>query len=462
MDPLCEGCEQAPATAVEPCDDPQEPYSLCAACHRRLLAHALRPLEWFNLAKRHGQQPLLRDDLYDPDGNAKAPREPVEAAGDFPAPRYEAVHNQASALLDYALTRGSVAENVRESVAYLSYSMSKLLVERYRATRKPGVRARLLKIGACAKYYGRELALFAWSDDPQPALLPALAQATAACLDFQDGFPRVTAVLAELEEDRRRELLHSLGYFRLPQILDWIEQSYFEPAVEAWGHLAAASQIDWPRIEQWLERGHPFHRIALDALLAILEPPTPFLQSHRPLLHRPPSSERFREVLETAAETEPPVRQKVATLLAAADFFAKMRPVPLPMITGKGDIKNLDRLIDIGYPGVAPVLPFMIEWLQDMNWPVAHRLERFLVSIGQPVLAEVRRVFATDDEVWKYWCIGLLNGMDLSIVEELRPELTELAFRPTPAEEHEEVAQQARELLQRMDAERQRTGTVAP
>lgn len=462
MDPLCEGCEQELAVVVEPGDDPQEPYSLCAACHRRLLARALRPLEWFNLAKRHGQQPLLRDDLYDPDGNAKAPREPVEASGDFPAPRYEAVHNEAPALLDYVLTRRVVEQKVWDSVAYLSYLISELLVERYRTTRKPGVRARLLEIGAGARYYGRELALFAWSDDPPPALLPALAQATAACLDFQDGFPRVTAALAELEESRRRELLPLLSYFRLPQILDWIEQSYFEPAVEAWGHLAAASQIDWPRIELWLERGHPFRQIALDALLAILEPPTPFLRTHRPLLHRPPSSERFREVLAAAAEGEPPVRQQVATLLAAADFFARMRPVPLPMITGKGDIKTLDRLIDIGYPGVAPVLPFMIEWLQDMNWPVAHRLEQFLISIGQPVLAEVRRVFATDDEVWKYWCIGLLSGLDLSIVEEMRPELTELAFRPTPAEEHEEVAQEARELLQRMDEARQRTGKATP
>src|SRR5688500_18615540 len=40
----------------------------------------------------------------------------------------------------------------------------------------------------------------------------------------------------------------------------------------------------------------------------------------------------------------------------------------------KHDRKRAAAAIAAGYPAVAPVLPEMLEWLQDMNWPVAQDL----------------------------------------------------------------------------------------
>jgi hypothetical protein len=66
MSQPCQACETAVAEIVETCDDEHEPYHVCASCHGRLLARALRPLEWYNLAKRHGWFTyLLHDDFYD-------------------------------------------------------------------------------------------------------------------------------------------------------------------------------------------------------------------------------------------------------------------------------------------------------------------------------------------------------------------------------------------------------------
>jgi hypothetical protein len=113
--------------------------------------------------------------------------------------------------------------------------------------------------------------------------------------------------------------------------------------------------------------------------------------------------------------------------------------------TDKCDVDRAQLLVERGYPAVAPILPELIEWLQDYNWPVARVLQPFLASIGTPLIPEIRRVLKTDDEIWKYWVVsGLLRGR-LAIA--FRDELTELAERPTPAHLAEGLDILAREIL---------------
>lgn len=95
-------------TIVERCDDEDSPYRLCAACHDRLMARALRPIEWYNLAKRHSwSRHLLHDDFYDEDGTATQPVQDVVDAASRPAPRLLEVAGDAETLLDYSGTEKS-------------------------------------------------------------------------------------------------------------------------------------------------------------------------------------------------------------------------------------------------------------------------------------------------------------------------------------------------------------------
>ena len=71
----------------------------------------------------------------------------------------------------------------------------------------------------------------------------------------------------------------------------------------------------------------------------------------------------------------------------------------------KGDTERAEAIVALGYPAVAPILPDLIEWLQDCNWPVAHVLSPFLAQIGLPLLPPVRAVLATNDYQWKYWVL---------------------------------------------------------
>jgi hypothetical protein len=101
MTSVCEVCETAASDATEPSGDEAAPYHLCSACHRRLLARALRPIEWYNLAKRHGWwQYLLHDDFYDDDGAASQPECDVESPNLYPEPALDAVANDPEAPLD--------------------------------------------------------------------------------------------------------------------------------------------------------------------------------------------------------------------------------------------------------------------------------------------------------------------------------------------------------------------------
>ena len=65
-------------------------------------------------------------------------------------------------------------------------------------------------------------------------------------------------------------------------------------------------------------------------------------------------------------------------------------------IRDKKDIENAEAIFALGYPAVAPLIPHLFIWIQDMNWPVAKRVAPFLTSIGRPIFPELNRVLATD------------------------------------------------------------------
>ncbi len=121
----------------------------------------------------------------------------------------------------------------------------------------------------------------------------------------------------------------------------------------------------------------------------------------------------------------------------------------------KSDFERARAAAAAGYPAVAPVLPELLEWLGDGNWPVSRPLAALLASVGEPVIPLVRKVLAptqTGEEQWKYWCVELLvRSLPRRLAEELRPELERLAYRPTREEQSEEVDGRAREALRWLD-----------
>lgn len=113
----------------------------------------------------------------------------------------------------------------------------------------------------------------------------------------------------------------------------------------------------------------------------------------------------------------------------------------------KSDCDRARAAVAAGYPAVAPILPDLLVWLQDHNWPVAKILAPFLSSIGSPLIPHIRNIFDTDDEVWKYWVISIIMRESREVAEAFRGELERLAYSPTQREITEELDEEAQVTL---------------
>lgn len=114
----------------------------------------------------------------------------------------------------------------------------------------------------------------------------------------------------------------------------------------------------------------------------------------------------------------------------------------------KLDVVGARAVIALGYPAVAPVLPDLLEWLQDCNWPVSRPIGDFLASLPEQMAPLVWGVLRGKDDIWKYWCIvRLIRAMPPDIAEQFRGELTRLAEQPTRAEHLEELDEVAQAAL---------------
>jgi hypothetical protein len=117
----------------------------------------------------------------------------------------------------------------------------------------------------------------------------------------------------------------------------------------------------------------------------------------------------------------------------------------------KLDVGAAERLSAAGYPAIAPLLPALLEWMQDLNWPVAQAVRPILAEIGAPLASGIRSVLQTDDDIWKYWTVICLVAESKSLTLALLPELERLASSPTEGEREERVDVVARNILRRLE-----------
>ena len=106
-----------------------------------------------------------------------------------------------------------------------------------------------------------------------------------------------------------------------------------------------------------------------------------------------------------------------------------------------------ERLVALGYPAVEPVLPELLEWTQDGNWPVARIFLPFLASIGMPMEPHLRSVFQTDDNQWKYFLLVNIVDESRELARALVQDLRRFVESPTNGEVAEGLNTIANELL---------------
>ncbi|WP_127539535.1 DUF5071 domain-containing protein [Paenibacillus illinoisensis] len=73
-------------------------------------------------------------------------------------------------------------------------------------------------------------------------------------------------------------------------------------------------------------------------------------------------------------------------------------------------------------------LPELLEEIQDINWPNAHRIVEFLNKHDGEVAPYVKTVLLTDDMVWRYWMLTeLVSKWSKDTIETVKSELLVMA-----------------------------------
>lgn len=107
----------------------------------------------------------------------------------------------------------------------------------------------------------------------------------------------------------------------------------------------------------------------------------------------------------------------------------------------KSDFSTIEELNKLSPDDITPLLPKLLEWIQDINWPIAQEMIKILTKhqvLMVPILKNILVPEQTDD-VWKYWIISaLLPNFSNETLSLLLDELKRIATNPTEGEKIEE------------------------
>ncbi|MEY9979218.1 DUF5071 domain-containing protein [Lysinibacillus sp. RC79] len=101
-------------------------------------------------------------------------------------------------------------------------------------------------------------------------------------------------------------------------------------------------------------------------------------------------------------------------------------------------IKKMDR------DKILPLLPNLLEWIQDMNWPVAPSVLGLLLTFPEEIVPHVQDVLSSDDDNWKWFVLHfLVIELPVESRVQFREYLTRVAETPT----HNELAKEILEII---------------
>ena len=114
----------------------------------------------------------------------------------------------------------------------------------------------------------------------------------------------------------------------------------------------------------------------------------------------------------------------------------------------KFDIENAALLRNLGYPTIRPIMRQLLEWLQDMNWPVAQFIAPWILTIGVELYPYFEEIFQSNDSLWKNWVLtALIDEMPIEMAQRFSPLLQQLSQSQNEFDITEGVPEIAKAIL---------------
>ncbi|MFM9278195.1 DUF5071 domain-containing protein [Paenibacillus jiagnxiensis] len=94
----------------------------------------------------------------------------------------------------------------------------------------------------------------------------------------------------------------------------------------------------------------------------------------------------------------------------------------------KHDFNSVEVLAHLEKSKVIPLLPELLEWLQDMNWPIAPAIVDLLLKYKVETIPHVKTIFSQHDSGWIYNILEhLIKRWDTEFVSSVFSSLRDLA-----------------------------------
>lgn len=95
-------------------------------------------------------------------------------------------------------------------------------------------------------------------------------------------------------------------------------------------------------------------------------------------------------------------------------------------ILNKHDHENAELLLNLSDEEILPYVDHLLEWMRDLNWPVAQQIEPRLLELGDKIAPNVAQILQSNDRMWIYWVLHCFIVPSPSLQLALQEELQEL------------------------------------
>lgn len=114
----------------------------------------------------------------------------------------------------------------------------------------------------------------------------------------------------------------------------------------------------------------------------------------------------------------------------------------------KHDFDSVNKLKEYDKDALSEVIPELLIWLQDTNWPISLAVRDILIQFDKELIPHIKQILNSDDAIWKYWILTkVVNRLTPDARAELTQEIIRLSNDPQPYDVIEEVDTAAKELL---------------
>lgn len=115
----------------------------------------------------------------------------------------------------------------------------------------------------------------------------------------------------------------------------------------------------------------------------------------------------------------------------------------------KDDFKTVEIIEKLQEDDLVEILPYLLEWMQDLHWPISERITIILKPRVKLIENQIVSILEGNDNEWKYnvlVCLFLNNNISLE-KNLFFDSITRIFYHPTIGEKEEGVWELSHKIL---------------